>query len=100
MNKCKICGGDLKSTGNGEYVCVYCGGTYSDNDFIAKENDITPAANEVVDIFVDKHNPTFKSRTKALAPCPISWCGSKDTWIENGFFVCNACGFMEGDKIE
>ena len=42
----------------------------------------------------------MKDRKKALAPCPRLWCRSNDTWIENGLFVCNACGFVEGDKID
>lgn len=48
----------------------------------------------------NSRNVDRKDRKKALAPCPRSWCRSKDTWIENGLFVCNSCGFVEGDKID
>ncbi len=64
MNKCKFCGGQLKPLGNGTYKCVYCNEIFSENDFISKKSNITPMANEGVDIFESNKNGTVEITCK------------------------------------
>ncbi len=60
MNKCKSCGGDLKTLGNGTYRCVYCFKTFSEEDFAPKQSPVAQTAYEGVDIFEANKNGTVE----------------------------------------
>lgn len=88
MRKCKVCGGDLKSIGNGLYKCVYCMREFEESDFNSVKTSFTEKrSNEGIDVFENNKNGTaeIKCRFDDLVSS-----GSGFMFDDNGLVITNA----------
>lgn len=83
MKKCKLCGGNCISIGNGQYQCDCCGGTFSEDYFVSvKKNFVAPLNDNGADLFEKNVNGVLE----------IRWRTQQGICSGSGFLI-NSLGF-------
>lgn len=91
MVKCKVCGGTCSETGNGKYMCDFCGEVFNKMDSAFDSEKRTRHAAERADSGVDVYDKNINGileiscKTKKEA-----WVGSGYIISENGYAITNA----------
>lgn len=87
MNKCKLCGGELKETGNGTYRCIYCMHEFTDDDFVSAGTPIVAKKpNSGVSVFDNNVNGILEI-TCVYSNCAA--CGSGLLINDLGYAITN-----------
>lgn len=83
MKKCKLCGGNCLSVGNGQYQCDCCGNIFSEDDFSSvKKSCLTPANESGAELFEKNVNGVLE----------IQWRTEKSVCSGSGFLI-NSLGY-------
>ena len=96
MAKCNSCGGDVVLTKNGTYRCRSCGAEVDTQEYSSCAYNQGARIQQTGGEFRKPLPPV--ERKPAKCPCPRCHATS-NVYIENNLFVCDNCGFVEGDKV-
>lgn len=81
MKRCKVCGGMCSSTGNGQYVCEYCGQTFSESDFEVKTSNMKVQVDTKMDAGADLFDKVINGVLE------INCTGKKSSWCGSGYII-------------
>ncbi len=89
MKKCKLCGGNCLSIGNGKYQCDCCDNIFSEEDFevkTSKKNVVAPLSDNGTNVFEQNISGVLEIRWR----CEQGICsGSGFLITPNGFCITN-----------
>ena len=91
MVKCKVCGGTCSETGNGKYMCDFCGALFSERDLMpakrVAERQTAAAGMSGADVFEQNIAGTLEISVRGRAG---AWSGSGYIVTDDGYAVTNA----------
>ncbi|MCH5162064.1 MAG: trypsin-like peptidase domain-containing protein [Clostridiales bacterium] len=87
MKKCKICGGPCSDIGGGQYMCDFCGQTFSESDFVSREKMMVKESMSGADLYERNVVGTLEIHCSGKDG---SWSGSGYIITDDGYAITNA----------